>query len=804
MQPFKTMNKLLGVGSRQTFLKRLLTLLLVAILLASCTPPSQSPRLLSWTYADLRSVNLPSQEDDSLQLVAMYVRLVKMELQIRLDLLTYETSDPLDIYLALDTNPGGVRDLPFGGQAGFDWDTLIHLPASGRILISDAQGKPLTNLKLRIARDPTYDDVVISLDASGLPRGLAGLSLQAFAVRSGEQKIASSIGPVQADAPPPPPAKVLFAFWDTFSAVTPAQALRRWDGAHTGPFNGRHGLRHLLGAAASDHIPIFLLDLKSAPNLSALDTVDGLPVIKSLIQQNLVYLPDTQPLSSGPAGSPFSFDDWAVSKTLEESRQAVDLYGLASNQALFSPVFFNSISDHHSLLFISEPKTDLHSAPGGRITSCLRWQNKRVISLPDTPDLIKPEDQQATQAGPSLMVMKQLLQVAAQQAGGSDSFLLLGGDLTQSAWADPAAGRPSMDYLYHHPWIQPLGLDDLLTCNPTGSYQPQSPRAPTPLIPGTPDDIQSVSLEPVTQLQEQVQAELNQAVPGTFTQATWQAYQSLLTPGLPDTTDLWILRSGYFAPTGYLLAANRWANEPVQTSDTLQMQPVDIDWDGKEEILLSSKNFLLIFKQEGGYLAAGFYRDKNGSHQIIGPSSQFYVGISDPTLWKPERGPAGDPEQMRGAFSEIPVGYISPSWEPFTTTWQPGELKFESPDGKVVKTIRVNENSFQVDYQSSDPIDVQIPLVVDPWTRNRPGWEKQYESDVTPDGWTWGIKDGLKVRISTTGALEPRAFSDSRQALLAPENPNFNYPPGHYLPFPMALGVVQGQGHFSISMTIPK
>jgi hypothetical protein len=734
----------------------------------------------------------------------MYVRFVKPELQVRLDMLAYEASDPLDLYLALDSSPGGKRDLPFGGEAGLDWDTLISMPATGRMQAVDAQGKPLTNLKLRIERDPAYDIVVISLDASGLSRGLAGLSLQAFAVRSGEQQLASSLGPVQADAPPPPPAKVLFAFWDTFNAVTPAQALRRWDGAHTGPFNGRHGLRHLLGAAASYHIPVFLLDLKSASNLSALDTVGGLPVLKSLIQQNLVYLPDTQPLSPGPTGSPFSFDDWAISKTLEETRQVDDLWGLPSNQALFSPVFFNAAEDNHSLLFISQQRTDLPTSPGGILTSCLRWQNKRVISLPAAPDTITPEDQQATRSGPSLTVIRQLLQVAVQQESGSASFLLLGGDLTQSAWGDPAVARPTMDYLSHHPWVRPLRLDDLLTCDPTGPYQPQATQIPDSFIPGEPDSSQNVSMLPVGQLQKQVRTELNRATPDQFTQAAWQTYQSLLTPGLPDTADLWKLRSGYFAPIGYLLAASHWTNEPLELSNPAQLQQLDVDWDGEDEILLSTGNFLLIFKQEGGYLAAAFYRDEAGAHQIIGPSSQFYVGISDPTLWKLERGLAGDPEQMRGAFSEIPVGYISPSWEPFTATWHTGKLKFESPDGKVVKTIRVDGNDIYVDYQSTDLIDVQIPLVVDPWIRNQPSWETLYESHGSPNNWTWGIKDGLKVGISTNGELEPRAFSDSRKALLAPEDPNFNFPPGHYLPFPMALGVVQGEGNFSITISIPK
>ena len=41
----------------------------------------------------------------------------------------------------------------------------------------------------------------------------------------------------------PTPAYLLLAFWDTLPASTPIQLLRRWDGAHTGPYGQRHGLK---------------------------------------------------------------------------------------------------------------------------------------------------------------------------------------------------------------------------------------------------------------------------------------------------------------------------------------------------------------------------------------------------------------------------------------------------------------------------------------------------------------------------------------------------------------------------------
>ena len=45
-------------------------------------------------------------------------------------------------------------------------------------------------------------------------------------------------------------------FWNTLPSATPAQTLRRWDGAHTGPMGGKHGLSVLLQAAASQGVPL--------------------------------------------------------------------------------------------------------------------------------------------------------------------------------------------------------------------------------------------------------------------------------------------------------------------------------------------------------------------------------------------------------------------------------------------------------------------------------------------------------------------------------------------------------------------
>ncbi len=96
--------------------------------------------------------------------------------------------------------------------------------------------------------------------------------------------LADVVHDVRSDAQPPVNrAPVLVAFWDAFPVTTPAQALRRWDGAHTGPLGERHGLLHILDAAGQYSVPVALLDIKNPASLAALDFMGNIPGIKEFV-----------------------------------------------------------------------------------------------------------------------------------------------------------------------------------------------------------------------------------------------------------------------------------------------------------------------------------------------------------------------------------------------------------------------------------------------------------------------------------------------------------------------------------------
>src|SRR4030067_3411381 len=90
----------------------ILPTLLLLMTLASCAPrPSGSPAL-PWEYADLRHLSSSGDAPPDLDLIAAYTRTAGSDLQIRLDVLDLTFESTSDLYISLNTAPGGTRALP--------------------------------------------------------------------------------------------------------------------------------------------------------------------------------------------------------------------------------------------------------------------------------------------------------------------------------------------------------------------------------------------------------------------------------------------------------------------------------------------------------------------------------------------------------------------------------------------------------------------------------------------------------------------------------------------------------------------
>jgi hypothetical protein len=184
-----------------------------------------------------------------------------------------------------------------------------------------------------------------------------------------------------------------------------------------------------------------------------------------------------------------------------------------------------------------------------------------------------------------------------------------------------------------------------------------------------------------------------------------------------------------------------------------------------------------------------------GPHQLVGPSSQFAVGLSDPSQWHLELSEAADPSVIPGAFYDD-----TNSWMNYTPEVIPEGITFSSPDGSRLKTYRLLEDGIEISYQVSITVNTRIPLAVDPQAFYL--FPTEYQSALEPGAWTWGQVNGIQVEVRTDAVLLTQNFIDSFPYLSDPEDPDRAYPGGHYLPFPLSVVTLQGNGNFEVQIIV--
>jgi len=328
--------------------------------------------------------------------------------------------------------------------------------------------------------------------------------------------------------------------------------------------------------------------------------------------------------------------------------------------------------------------------------------------------------------------------------------------------------KPAFAWIAAHPWIQPLTGVDLLTFPVETQYE-----YPATTQPGSFPFL----------------ADLQTAPENSLTDSAWQSY-FMLTAQTSDRR-LQALRTNYFGQVGEMLAAAHWAEDPSAQADCDH----DLDSDGQPECVLSNQNIYAILAPAGARLTNLFFIDKTGPHQLIGPSSQFTVGLSDPSEWQLELGQAADPSVIAGAFSDD-----TDTWMPYTPDVTPAGISFTKPDGSRVKDYRLLEDGIEIAYQASGLVNTSIPLAVDPqaYLLN----PTDYRSATGSGAWIWGLVDGVQIEVLTKAALSAASFTDSLPYLSRSEDPDRAYPGGHYLPFPLSVVDLQGSGYFRVRIIV--
>lgn len=739
-----------------------LSALLLFLLATACMPVYHDGYTNNWTYADLRSLDVADAVPPSADILAVYGRdltlntqpalldrlfpylQVDQRSQIRLDILDLPIHGEADIYLALDHTAGGTKELPLDAKAEVEWDTLIKLPATGSLQILDASGNPQPDLGLQVMRDPVMDTITLNLNAAALNQAASlGVKGQIFTTLAGSRIIQDQSSPFSTGDPPPGQAHVLFAFWNTFPAYTPAQTLRRWDGAHTGPLGGRHGLYNLLRTARNQAIPLFLLDLKTPTSLSALDYAEGLEFVRGMAAKGNLFVLDWLP--SLPLAEEFQ------ARLLAESRHIGQEFGLTVGNFIYAPISAD-LSGGYQVVFT--PQIGNQQAIYAELTPVkpIRWKDRITIPIPS--DL--PNDQ-ATLNGPSLELRRVLIQNALANAESSNNpqILILGGDLPQSTWGEPQRARATFAYLREHPWIKFMDTNALLTMQPEPGEPPSQQRAP---------------LNPK---ESEIITGLMNAPEGQLSQAALDAYLALHAPFSSSSPELGALRDNYLGVVSMLLAAAEWETEPYAGVDCSR----DLDMDDEPECSLASEKIFAIFEPGDASLVFAFARTEIGLHQVVGPTSQFVVGLSDPATWDLSAGLQADPTVIAGAFTD--------DRDPYQVIEGQDTLVFQHKEH--LKKYHLTPSGIRFEYQTTTPSIWEIPLAFDPWKRFHPDWASDYLIKTSKNGFELSVGSGVKVEIEASSELSNHSFNVTQDRMGRQENPNYEYPPGHYLPFPMVL-----------------
>jgi hypothetical protein len=409
-------------------------------------------------------------------------------------------------------------------------------------------------------------------------------------------------------------------------------------------------------------------------------------------------------------------------------------------------------------------------SPG--LVSPFRWRDRLVIPVPKN---LMPE--QAIPEGLSLEARRALTTEKPSTISETDTpILLLGGDLPESEWGIPQISRAAFNYIREHPWIKILDADDLSSLHPLS----QIPAVESGYVSAVDPSEEKVInlLDQITHLPDSV-----------LEQTTWHALFSLYSPIYPAPDQSPALRKEYAGQLITLIDAAIWASSFSSQSEC----PVDLDSDGHPECLLSSPDFFVVVELETGAMSYFFIRSPSGIHQIIAPSSQLIVGTSDPASWDESKGLGADPSVWIGAFMDNGGPYRP-------TLLDAGHLTLLG--NGVTKTYHLSAKDIQVDYSTTQEITTQIPLILDPWNRFLPGWSERYSLSQTSNGWLWKLDSGPGVEVRTDAEMEIHYFAETRALMSTTEDPNRDYPAGHFLPFPLAILTLRAPRSFSASLSV--
>ncbi len=556
----------------------------------------------------------------------------------------------------------------------------------------------------------------------------------------------------------PAQAPLLLVFWDTLDARTPAALLRSWDGAHAGPNGTRHGLKHLLAQAASAQVPLALADLKTPQTLQAIDLLGQIPTLAALAQSGTLELTD------GSKTTPY-----AAAYALAQSQKLTESYGLPPANAAFSPL----LSGDDTIAFAYLP---------GASRLVVRRDAQLLIPLP-----AHPYASNSVALGVDTSLLRRLL-LASHSPDPYDG-VVAGGSLAATAWAD--ADSTDLSYLASLPWVKILSVPDLRAFPPApapASLCPDLLCTPRPFaLRPTAETGQLLSAESTyAVLQSTLASQLQSLPPSTLTDAAWHAFQQAAQPTPSYLRQR--LQANYLPHLHFLIFAARWAEAPVSQQNCTQ----DFDQDGQGECVLSNAHWLLILDPQGARVLTAVHAESGRAQPIIALPSQFVVGNSDPMDWKFASGPLADPREIPGAFF-----HPNEPFEVYTPSFSSETLTLSAPSGRKF-TATLNGTKVNFTLHRSDDGLARFPLPLAPAACAHADFP--FQTQHTALHWNASPTQAFTLTRSA-GQWSLSTSCDSTAYLAQPEDPSRENPPGHYLPFPLAVLEISYAHHIELQLT---
>jgi hypothetical protein len=738
--------------------------LLLAIMLVSLPACDRFPQVarksdLGSTII-LRQVDPVDTADPALDLIAVSTRQLTGAFEFTLSFLEGPTLGNAHVYLLVSTGKATqVGSLAFQGTNIIPWDLLIEIDPHGtaHLRLPDSAVSPPENNRVQIDRE--INTLTVSLPNSALSEAKP-VRAQVFIVRAGmiiDATEGVSLGSAQSVAR----SSVLLAFWNTLPAASPAQALRRWNGAHTGPLGQRHGLYHILASAEKYQVPVALLDLNRPQSLFALQSMGQIDWLRKLQNENLILLPD---VAYG--------DPAAVEQSTAISRIAAQSAGLRTSQFLYGSADLQ-IPDRYRFIF-ARTTDSVH---------ILRAQNRNFIPFTS-----------ATETAPTVELNRNGLTrelktalVQAALSGDINRVTVIGGNLPDSLWGDSAIAPLAFRYLSESPWIhfltsqdlqqpglssiRPLGACQNLLCNPSPGTLSLYTTAGTTYEQNPAD------------LMLDLRTQLGTLQPGPIADAAWDSYLQLTEP--QSDTEKQKLQAQYLPSVYRLIDAARWARSPASASGCFDTGCV-----------LASKTGYFWIDPLGGRIMIALAKTDHGVIQWLAPTSQYGVGLSD---WDLSRGLLADSAEIPGGFSST-AGQV-----PFSVHSGVDQLSLTSETTGETRVYRLLSDGLEVKVEGKSPstYDLPIPFVTGRLSVSNAGSAWKSFSSFVADRFEVPYPSGDVLSASISGAeWSQTAFSDSLSLFARPEDPDLEYPSGHFLPFPFAKVVIQSSGKFTAEFHI--